>query len=71
MVRSLAMFSDLSTDNEGTTGPGLADIDKNEAGTWNGYVLKADMNEDEIEDWEGKLEEGLQGPKSHYKSQTW
>jgi hypothetical protein len=23
------------------------------------------MNEDEIEEWEGKLEEGLQSPKSH------
>jgi len=23
------------------------------------------MDEDEIEDWEGELEEGLQGPRSH------
>ena len=59
------MLSDLSTNNKGTTGPGLTNIDENEAGTQNGNVLEADMNEDEIEDWEGELEEGLQGPKSH------
>ena len=64
-ARSSSMLSDLSTDNEGATGPELADVDENEAEAQNGNVSEADMNEDEIEDWEGELEEGFQGPKSH------
>jgi hypothetical protein len=64
-VRLLSVLLDLSTDNEGTTGPELANVDENEAEAQNGNVSEADMNEEEIEDWEGKLEEGFQGPKSH------
>ena len=61
------MLSDPLTDNEAATDPGLADIDENVAETQNGNFSEseADMNEDEIEKWEGELEEGLQGPKSH------
>ena len=61
------MLLDLSTNNdsEAVTDPGCADIDENETQNGNVSESEADMNEDEIEEWEGELEKGLQGPKSH------
>jgi len=64
-VRSSSVLSDLSTANEAAAGQELADVDENESDAKNRNVPEADMNEDESEDWESKLEEGLQGPKSH------
>jgi len=57
-VRLSSMLSDPSTDNDVAAGPELVESRKVEASD-------EDMNENDIEDWEGELEECLQGPKGH------
>ena len=65
-TRSALVLSDPSTDGEATTAAGLDVVDEMAAmpESGDGDVSEVEMDED-IEDWEADLDEGVRGPESH------
>jgi hypothetical protein len=66
-TRSASVLSDPSTDGEATAAAGLDDVDEMAAApeSGDGDVSEVETDEEDIEDWEADLDEGVQGPESH------
>ena len=71
-TRSASVLSDPSTDGEVQAALGLADVNKMDAKPEKSDLefLADDIDDEELEDWEAKLDESVQGPKIHVQDWT-
>jgi hypothetical protein len=65
-MRSASVLSDPLTDDKAQAASGLADVDEMDTEPEESDLesLADDINDEELEDWEAKLNESVQGPKS-------
>ena len=71
-MRLASVVPDPSTDDEAQAALGLADVDEMDAEPEKSDLepLADDINDEELEDWEAKLDESVQGLKSHVQDWT-
>ena len=69
-TRSASVLSKQSTDDKATTAAGLDVVDEMAAmpESVDGDVSEVETDEEDIEDWETDLDEGVRGPESHIRN---